>query len=159
MKTLIVYYSRSGTTRAVARRLGELLGGDVEEIRDMRSRKGAIGFMRSGFEALGKRKTAIVLPASNPKDYDLVVVGTPIWAGRIASPMRAYLNQMQGAIPCCACFCTSGGGGYASALEEMVELVGCRKCATLELTEKQVKSESLSSVLATFADKLRGDTQ
>ncbi|MCD6377573.1 MAG: flavodoxin family protein, partial [Planctomycetes bacterium] len=43
-KILIVYYSRSGTTRMVAEKLAKLLEADIEEIRERKERAGTLGF-------------------------------------------------------------------------------------------------------------------
>ncbi|MFA5869173.1 MAG: hypothetical protein WC941_05670 [Candidatus Bathyarchaeia archaeon] len=51
MKTLIVYYSRDGSTRKVAEELKAQLGADIEEITEPKGRGGPLGWIRSGKEA------------------------------------------------------------------------------------------------------------
>jgi flavodoxin len=43
MKSLVVYYSRSGNTRFVAEQISEEIGADIEEIIDIKKRKGLLG--------------------------------------------------------------------------------------------------------------------
>jgi len=159
VKVLIVYYSRSGITRAVALRLSELLCADIEEIQDMSSRKGFVGFMRSGYQAFRKRGTMIGDLIRNPADYDVVVVGTPIWAERMASPVRSYLEQVRGLIPIGVFCCTSQSGGYASVLEEMAKVARCEMSASLSVTQKQVESGDYLGLLATFVDQVKADVR
>lgn len=73
MKALIVYYSRTGTTKKVAGEISRLLKCDVEEIVDMKSRAGALGFVAAGKDAFLKKMTKIKGIKKNPGNYDLIV--------------------------------------------------------------------------------------
>ena len=92
-KILIVYYLRSGTTRRVAEALAAELKCDAEEIGDVKSRTGFLGIIGSVIEAVAQRPAPIAPAKLNPSSYDLVVVGTPVWAWSVASPVRTYLNH------------------------------------------------------------------
>lgn len=78
MKTLVAYYSRTGTTRRVGEAISELLKCDIENIVDKKSRAGVLGYLAAGRDATMKRLTEIESPKFDPATYDLVVVGTPI---------------------------------------------------------------------------------
>ena len=58
----------------------------------------------------------------NIEDYDTMIIGSPVWAGKMAPPMRTFLTQAQLAGKKTAFFCTSGGGGSSEFLKEMREL-------------------------------------
>ena len=90
-KTLVVFYSRSGTTRTVAQALSEALQCDLEEITEPKPRTGSLGYMRSLLEARLKRPSTITPKKHNVSSYDLVVVGTPVLAWSLSSPVRAHL--------------------------------------------------------------------
>ena len=51
-KTLVVFYSRSGTTRRIAVALSEALKCDLEEITEPTPRTGFLGYIRSLLEAM-----------------------------------------------------------------------------------------------------------
>jgi flavodoxin len=48
MKTLVIFYSRSGKTKKVAEAISEILKCDKEEIFDIKSREGVVGFLSAG---------------------------------------------------------------------------------------------------------------
>jgi hypothetical protein len=58
-KALVVFYSRSGTTRRVAQALSEVLQCDLEEITEPTPRTGFLGYIRSLLEAMRKRPSTI----------------------------------------------------------------------------------------------------
>lgn len=152
MKTLVVFYSRSGRTRKVAQALSERLQADVEEIRDTRKRTGLFGFLVSGFEAWRKKPATILPIEKDPRGYDLVVVGTPVWASNMSSPVRAYLAQNRAGLPQVAFFCTCGGPDNEHVLAEMEDLAGKQALARLILTEADLESDA-------YLDKIRAFTQ
>jgi hypothetical protein len=59
-RILVVYYSRSGTTRKIAEAFSEALACDLEEIVEDKSRAGSFGYIRSLVEARQKRPSVIV---------------------------------------------------------------------------------------------------
>ena len=65
MKTLVVYYTRSGHTRIVAELFRQMFKADIEVITDPKSRKGLFGFIRSGFESVKGK-----CPPINPIQFD-----------------------------------------------------------------------------------------
>ena len=128
---LVVYYSRSGTTRVLADLIAAALDADVEELHDVRERKGVRGWIRSAVEATLSRPAAILPQRRDPSHYDLVVVGTPVWNARVSSPVRAWLEGNVARLPPVALFATMGGRGGEDAVAQMVGLIGKPARATL----------------------------
>jgi len=155
MKTLVVVYSRTGNTFSVARRIAEDLEANLEVIDDKTNRKGVLGFLRSGYEALMRKIPTIADPKQNPGDYDLVIIGTPIWAGRMSSPIRAYLTRFNDRFKQVAFFATSGTGSHVKAFEEMAEISGTKPVATMELTMEQLKRGGDWESIKSFIEKVR----
>lgn len=92
---LCIYYSRTGATRRAIKEIAELLGAEVTAITDDTERDGWRGYLRCGMDAM-KTSTRPLRPFQTEKpleDYRLVIVGTPVWAGRCASPVRALLKR------------------------------------------------------------------
>jgi len=108
MRTRIVYYSRSGTTRLLAEALTARLVGDCAEIRCNKYRRGVWGYMSAGRDAMRGATPAISFdPPTEPADC--LLIGTPIWAGQPAAPVQSYLSGL-GTLPDrVGVFITSGG--------------------------------------------------
>jgi len=90
MKRLVVYYSRTGTTRSIAKELARTLGADIAEITSPRFHLGPFGYLRAGFDSVRGKLPPIDVPALDFEAYDLVLVGAPIWTSYPALPVRSF---------------------------------------------------------------------
>ena len=154
MKTLVVYYSRSGHTRTAAEALARALRADCEEIVDFVDRSGVRGYLRSGADALFSRRVDVAPLAHDPAAYDLVVFGTPVWMERISSPVRSLLlrlPKLQGKI---AFFVTEGSRGGEVVFARMERIAG-EPIATMELTEADVEGRGLVHAIDDFVRTIR----
>jgi multimeric flavodoxin WrbA len=138
-RVLVVYYSRTGNTEAVAQGMARASDGELEGIQEVSSRRGLLGYLRSGFEATLERDAPILPPKHDPHDYDLVLIGSPIWSSAVSSPVRAYLKRFAGTLPDVGFFVTSGGGNDAGALAQMAQLAGKQPLAVLGLRERDLR--------------------
>ena len=93
MKSLVVYYTRTGKTKFVAETIATQLAADVEEIVDLKKRQGTLGWIMSGKDATRQSLTEIAQTTKVPADYDLVIIGTPIWAWKPTPAIRTYISQ------------------------------------------------------------------
>lgn len=156
MRLLIVHYSRTGHTRAVAGEIASRLSADVEEIEDSRSRRGLLGYLRSGREAYRKQVIEIRPPRKDPADYDLVVVGSPVWAGHVASPVRAYLSGGVRRFGHVAAFVTQGGSsGGDRVLAEIANLCGSELVASMAITDREIGKPDGETKIREFVESLR----
>lgn len=137
-KILVVYYSRTNTTKKVAVQLVEKLGADVEEIKDTVDRTGARGYLISGRDATLRRLTVLEKSEKNPANYDLVIIGTPIWSWNMSVPVRTYIAENKDKFREVAFFCTMGGSGDERAFREMSEIIGKQPVTTLTLKTVEV---------------------
>lgn len=123
MKTLVVYYSRTGNTQFVAETVAQHLGADIEEVVDLKKRFGMSAFMKASLDAMLGRETKISATAKSPELYDLIVVGTPVWFTRPTPAIRTYLKKNSLAGKRVAIFCTNEGNGGEKAIEKTKELL------------------------------------
>lgn len=155
MKTLVAYYSRTGTTKKVALAIAEKLGADVEEIIDTVDRSGVKGYLISGRDAMKKRLTELVVPKFDPEGYDLVVIGTPIWGWNVSVPARTYAEDHKYKFKDVAFFCTMGGSGSEKAFWELENIVGKTPLGTLTLKTAEVVKGEYSEKLKKFIETLQ----
>lgn len=154
-KILVIYYSRSGTTRRIATTLAAALGSSIEEITESQGRDGFFGYWRSIIEARRKHAPVIRPPTNDPSSFDLVVIGTPVWAWSVSSPVRAYLTASKARLPAVAFFCTLGGAGSETAFAQMQDIVGKAPRATCAITAQDIARGSEAPQLEMFAAALR----
>ena len=154
MKSLIVFYSRTGITKKVAEAISEILECDIEEIRDTKNRKGALGYLASFKDAVSKKLTTIEEIKKNPASYDLVIIGTPVWIYTMSTPIRAYISQNKQTFQEVAFFCTQHVSSSNSTFRDMSELCGKKPAVLLELKTKDVKRDKYMQKVKEFTDKI-----
>jgi flavodoxin len=88
MKNLIVYYSFSGNTEKLAFELKERLGCDIYKINEAKKRNTFSILL----DFLFKRKSKLSSFNITIKDYDKIIFAAPIWSGKIATPMSAFID-------------------------------------------------------------------
>lgn len=94
MKTLVVYYSLSGNTRAVARRIARALKAEVLELRTVKVYPDDEDVLLG----LGQQEVKTgYMPQLQPyrvdlKKYDAVVLGTPVWWSTYAPAMKSFIK-------------------------------------------------------------------
>ena len=89
----------------------------------------------------------------DPKKYDLIIIGTPVWAWTTTPAIRTYLTQNKPKKV--AFFCTSGGS-KGKVFEDMEEL-SKKPLATLDLVDKKI-NESMKTIQE-FCQKLSNKTK
>jgi len=155
MNILIIFYSRTGTTKKVANLIKENLNCDIEEIFDTKNRKGFLGYIKSAIDAIKKKLTTLEKTNKNPESYDLIGIGTPIWASNISTPIRTYIVENKEKFKEVAFFCTEGGRGGEKCFEKMAKLCGKEPDATLELNRKEIKEGIHIEKIKEYVDKIK----
>jgi flavodoxin len=92
---LCIYYSRTGQTKNAMTEIAQALDAELVAVTDGVDRSGFKGYMRSGMDAM-RKGTMNLQPFETEKkleDYRLVIIGTPIWAGRCCSVIRGLLKR------------------------------------------------------------------
>jgi len=161
MKVLVIYYSRSGVTKKAAERIADGLKGKaevtVEKIIDSKDHQGVLGWVAAVKDAMMKNVTPIELVKGDPAAFDLVAIGTPVWAWTVASPVRTFCSRHGKAAGKVAFFCTMGNSGETGALQAMKDLCGKEPVATLAIAERHVRKDDPEKFIATaaaFADAI-----
>jgi hypothetical protein len=84
----------------------------------------------------------------------MVVIGTPIWIGHPAPPVRTWVKRNAQHFKQVAFFCTEGGSGDLKAFAELSQLCGKTPAATLTVTERQLPIDKHVQRLNQFATEL-----
>ena len=123
-KILCIYYSRSGNTKQAMEEIAQALDAELVEITDGVDRSGTAGWLRSGRDAM-RRTLEPLKPFETERplqEYQLVVVGTPVWAGRCSSVTRAFLKKYGKKLTNAAYVVTRGSEKRDEAIYEQMDL-------------------------------------
>ena len=124
-RTLVAYFSASGTTKRVAQKLAAATGADIYEI------KPETPYTAADLNWQDRRSRSSVEmndPASRPgladtsaniNEYDRVFVGFPIWWGTAPKIVRTFLESYDFNGKPIALFATSGGSGMGRTAADL----------------------------------------
>jgi len=157
MKTLVVYYSRTGITKKIALKLSEIFKSDIEEIIDNKNRNGAIGWLLSGKDAMNKKTTLINILNKDHSKYDLVIIGSPVWAGSLTPAIRTYLINNKNNIKNSAFFCTMGGENPSKIFIQMEEILEKKPVSILMLKSKEVMDGNTTKKIDKFIEEINNN--
>jgi len=155
MKTLVLFYSRTGSTRIVAEKIAAALSADIEEIIDKKDRSGPLGWILSGRDAMKKNLTEIGPLKKILSAFDLVVIGTPVWAGTMTPAIRTVLTEQKQNLKKLAFFTSQGGEKEQKVFGELEELTGITPIAKMFLTTKEVRNNEAEGRVKEFVEKCR----
>jgi flavodoxin len=129
-KTLVSYFTVSGTTKKVAEKIA------AEERGDLFAITPAVPYTKEDLDWKNKDSRSTVEmndPNCRPKivgtvenfdEYDQVVIGFPIWWGREPSIIDTFLTSYDFSGKTIVPFCTSGGSAMGRTSERIQNLVG-----------------------------------
>jgi len=139
MKSAIIYYSFSGNTRKVSEILADYLKqkGEVEIV-ELKALDESGSFLGQANRAFWKKRAKIDFTDSDLSPYDLICLGTPVWAFGPAPAINTYLDKCSGLDgKSVVLFTTYGSGtGNNRCLDYMQKI----------LTEKGAKSFNRFSI-------------
>ncbi|MBQ6314793.1 MAG: NAD(P)H-dependent oxidoreductase [Mogibacterium sp.] len=122
MKKLVAYFSASGVTGKVAKRLADIAGADLYEI------AAEVPYTKADLNWMDKQARSTIEmndPTSRPAikdtdahvaDYDVVYIGFPIWWYIAPTIINTFLEKYDWAGKTIVLFATSGGSGFGKAV-------------------------------------------
>lgn len=125
---LVVYFSATGNTRAVAQTLAQMLNADLYEIvPEQPYTEQDLNYGDSGSRATLEQNDDTARPAisgsiPNIEDYDVIYVGFPIWWGNMPRILYTFFDTYDLSGKTIAPFCTSGSSGISRAAGEIENL-------------------------------------
>lgn len=158
-KILVVCYSRTGNTGRVAADLARRLDADIENIRDAQHGAGLFGQIMGAYRAWREVPGVIAPVQHDPLRYAMVIVGTPVWAGRMTPTVRAYLEKFKGSLHNRAFFVTSGDTVVANVAPALEAVANCTAIASLGLNARELSDLArYEAKIAAFAQSIRDVT-
>ena len=98
---MCLYYSRTGKTKRAMEEIALALDAEIVGIQDEINRGGTRGFLMSALDAVRKNTHRLKrFETDKPlQEYRLVILGTPVWAGRCSAVMRGFLKRRGQELP------------------------------------------------------------
>lgn len=127
-KCLVVYFSASGITREVSKRLAEKMEASLFEIQPQQSYSRADlnwndSESRSSLEMKDPNsRPAIKNQVQNMDQYDVIFIGFPIWWYREPSIIDTFMESYDFSGKTIVPFATSGGSGMGNSSQNLQKL-------------------------------------
>jgi len=151
MKALVVFYSRTGHTKKVAEMIAKDLGADIEELVDKKNRSGIMAWLMAGRDGMKKVPTQIEPVKNDPSQYDLVLIGGPLWGfSGIAPASRTYLLQNKDKIKKAAFFISKGGTPCENAFKDLASVYGKSPEGLFEIKESDINKDECLEKIKSF---------
>lgn len=155
MRILVIYYSLTGNTRKVGDLLAAKLSGEAAEIR-CEAYRGPFGGIRQAWDIFGARKPSVQFDVA-PEQYDMIVAGGPVWAGRPAPPLRTFVSELRhpgGLALFLTCNGTSKNFSGEKALAEIAAAASGVPLATGLFKEAAIATAEIDALAADFAREI-----
>jgi flavodoxin len=153
MKNVIVYYSFTHNNEKLARLLSEKLQCEKLRIETVKPRNGFSIFLDIFF----KRTPTVKDLEKSLAVYDHVIFISPIWAGKIATPMKSLLQREHRMVARYSFISLCGGApGQEEKIErELVSLLGKKPDAHVELSVRDAIALHENGRIRTIATQYR----
>ena len=110
MNTLVIYFSQTGTTKAVAEKIAEIKKADLIEIKSEKSYE--MSYWKTVFTSLKeiftKARPKLAMEIPDTEKYDRILIGCPIWCSVVPNVVLTLLDSMNLKEKHAALFTTSG---------------------------------------------------
>lgn len=124
MKTLVVYFSCTGTTKLLAQYAAEILGADIFEIIPLEPYTEAdLAYYTNGRadkeQSDPRARPAILERVENMDDYDTIILCYPLWHGQAPKIIYTFLESHHFSDKTIAPLCTSHSSGIGSSADNL----------------------------------------
>ena len=111
MKTAVIYYSYGGNCALIAQIIKSVIDADVFEIKTLKERKitGFFKYVWGGSQVVMKKKPALQPLSVDCDAYDLIILGSPVWASSPNPAIVSFLTETKISGKRIALFCCKAG--------------------------------------------------
>ena len=112
MKKLVIFYSLDGNTKFISENIAEEIGADILELKPVKEirRNNFMKLFSGGKQAMMKATPELQPIDKDPTEYDLIFIGTPVWAWTFAPALRTFFKDHKIENKKIGLFCCHGGG-------------------------------------------------
>ncbi len=145
MKICIVYHSYSGITKGVAEKVRDACGGDLVEVVPKESYSTFSAYTKGCMRARNLQIDPVEPPRIDVSAYDLIVVGTPIWAWKATPVINGAIAALEGCSGKKAVVFATCGAQYGSSLVDMKEALGkkgVKVIGEIAFTKKEINEKT-----------------
>lgn len=144
-KKLVAYFSASGVTAKLAKKLAEAIDADLFEIKPVEPYSEADQnwknpLARCNKEKIGKKDVPVSGSVENMDEYDTVYLGFPIWYWAAPNVVNTFVKQYDFSHKKVVLFATSGGSDMGKTAEKLQPYLG----SEAEIVDAKVMNENPS---------------
>lgn len=144
-KKLVAYFSASGVTAKLAKKLAETIDADLFEIKPVEPYSEADQnwknpLARCNKEKIGKKDVPVSGIVKNMDEYDTVYLGFPIWYWAAPNVVNTFIKQYDFSHKKVVLFATSGGSDMGKTAEKLQPFLG----SEAEIVDAKVMNENPS---------------
>ena len=140
MNLCIIYYSYSGITHTLMKRIHAVCGGDIIEVHTVRKYRTFTVYTTGCLRSRQEEIDPITPETFDVSGYDLLVIATPVWAWKPAPAANAIVSGLRGcqgkkAVICATC--CNNPGECIPLLKKRLRERGVVVCGETVLTGKE----------------------
>ncbi|WP_069649829.1 flavodoxin family protein [Caloranaerobacter ferrireducens] len=111
LKKLVIYYSLEGNTEFIAENIADVINADILKLKTEKeiSTHGLMRYFLGGKQVVLKEKPKLFPLDKNPDNYDVIFIGTPVWAGTYAPAFNTFFDTIKLKDKYIALFCCYSG--------------------------------------------------
>jgi flavodoxin len=139
MKAIVVYFSLEGNSKYIADKVAEFMGADTLRLQPLKDYpKGNVSkFVWGGKSVVFGEKPKLAAYDFSAADYDVIIIGTPVWAGSFTPPIKTFIRDNDLSKKKIALYACHAGGGAEECFKKLKQELGdCDVVATLGLAGK-----------------------
>jgi flavodoxin len=142
MSRCVIFHSQTGVTRSLAQKIRDACGADLIEVMPKKAYNALTVYAVGGYRAMKDAHDPIGQKKIDVAGYDLVIVGTPVWAGKptpVINSAVAALRGHEGRKAIVLVTCKSQPGQTAGILRKRLETMGMNVIGVFVFTAADLK--------------------
>lgn len=128
MKTIVLYYSLKGNTKAEAEKIAEKDGAAICRIEEVKRRNIFTAFVPGCPHAMKRKASPVKSPNCDLTDFDKIIIGTPIWAGYPVPAFNSIVQMLPPGKDVELFFCSDGGSSLKSK-QGTIDMLASKGCS------------------------------